>query len=113
MGLESELGVKADWGKVRICDGWAVKLFFQASWNQAEAWYREGLVSERDWRAFCLMWDWGWFRHTSKQDRAWHRLGRGGMERRYARIKRFRIRWLKARFGYFTTDLEEGENHGS
>jgi len=113
MGLESELGVKAEWGKLRVVDWWAVELFFQASWNQAEEWYRKGVISERDWRAFRLMWDWGWFRHTSKQDRAWSRLGSEGMTRRYDRIKKFRIRWLKDRFGYFTTDLPEGENHGS
>lgn len=35
-----------------------------SSYEQAERRYRNGYISERQWRLFCLFWDWGAPRYT-------------------------------------------------
>lgn len=57
--------------------------------EQAEARYRFGGMSERDFREYKLAWEWTAFRHTKRHEIAYKKLGKA---RYWQRINRARIR---------------------
>lgn len=88
--------------RLKFADGAAYSaLTGGMSYDQAAHAYNAGRLSERDWRAFLLAWEWCCVRFSStRQERAWHALGQAAIERRFERAKRLLDRYVRQRFAY-------------
>lgn len=72
-----------------------------STFAQAEQAFRDGRISERDWRVCLLARDWSGQRFTSgRQDRAYVRLGKEAFARRFVRGRRQIKAYIEKRFGY-------------
>ena len=66
------------------------------SYLQQSARLREGVLSEYEWRWYCFWWTWTAVRFTSsRQNRAWRRLGSEIFYRRIERVNAWRARLLE------------------
>jgi hypothetical protein len=65
------------------------------SYREQSLRYRYGVHSEYEWRWYCFWWTWTAVRlSSSRQDRAWRKLGSERFYRRIERIKAWRARLI-------------------
>ena len=63
--------------------------------------YRQGFMSQKDYRAFLLSWEWTAFRFSSvRQERCYQKMGSEAFYRRLERAKALTQRYIEKRFAY-------------
>ncbi len=71
------------------------------SYLQQSARLREGALSEYEWRWYCFWWTWTAVRlSSSRQQRAWRKLGSERFYRRIERVKTWRAQLLEGDVPY-------------
>ena len=86
---------------IKIGDIPCLNLFNRGTYNDAVQSLHTGRISQADFDAYMLFWEWSAFRASSlKQDRCWNKLGKDAFYRRIERMNRLCEKWLRKRFAY-------------
>ena len=95
-------GIRIDGAKLRFRDAATYAYFAgMSTYADAERAYRAGRISERDWRACQLAREWSAPLFSStRQDRAFDRLGPAAYSRRFGRARRLIRQYVSKRFAY-------------